>query len=95
MMIAHKQLIMIMPIRDGMGWGELIEQTLPTIDETKSNLTQNLRDDTGWRNCKESSKSELESMGIDVKNGSTGEVADKAKEAFAGRTLSDYYTEGQ
>ena len=37
---------------------------------------------------------ELESMGIDVKNGSTGEVADKAKEAFAGRTLSDYYTEG-
>ena len=38
---------------------------------------------------------ELESMGIDTMNGSTGDVADAAKAAFAGRTLDDYYTEGK
>ena len=37
---------------------------------------------------------ELESMGIDIKNGTTGDLADAAKAAFAGRTLDDYYTEG-
>ena len=34
-------------------------------------------------------------MGVDIKAGATGEVAEKAKEAFVGRTLSDYYTEGK
>ena len=38
---------------------------------------------------------ELEFMGVDVNNGSTGEVAEKAKAAFAGRSLTDYYTEGK
>ena len=38
---------------------------------------------------------ELESMGIDVKNGATGQVAEDAKQAFVGRSLSDYYTEGE
>lgn len=38
---------------------------------------------------------ELELMGVDVNNGSTGEVAEKAKAAFAGRSLTDYYTEGK
>ena len=37
---------------------------------------------------------ELESMGIDIKNGTSGDLADAAKAAFAGRTLDDYYTEG-
>ena len=37
---------------------------------------------------------ELESMGIDIKNGTTGDLADAAKAAFAGRTLDDCYTEG-
>lgn len=38
---------------------------------------------------------ELESMGVDIKTGATGDIADAAKAAFAGRTLDDYYTEGR
>ncbi len=38
---------------------------------------------------------ELESMGVDIKNGTTGDLAVAAKAAFAGRTLDDYYTEGK
>ena len=38
---------------------------------------------------------ELEAMGVDIKDGATGDVAAAAKQAFAGRTLSDYYTEGK
>lgn len=37
---------------------------------------------------------ELEGMGIDIKQGTTGASADSAKAAFAGRTTKDYYTEG-
>lgn len=37
---------------------------------------------------------ELEGMGVDIKEGATGDVADSAKAAFAGRSLGDYYTEG-
>jgi hypothetical protein len=38
---------------------------------------------------------ELESMGVDIKSGATGDLADAAKAAFANRTLNDYYTEGK
>lgn len=38
---------------------------------------------------------ELESMGVDIKTGATGDVADAAKAAFVNRTLDDYYTEGK
>lgn len=38
---------------------------------------------------------ELEEMGVDTTNGSTGDIAAAAKAAFADRTLSDYYTEGE
>jgi hypothetical protein len=38
---------------------------------------------------------ELESMGVDIKTGATGDIADAAKAAFAGRTLDSYYTEGE
>ena len=38
---------------------------------------------------------ELEQLGVDTTNGSTGSIAEAAKAAFAGRTLSDYYTEGK
>ncbi len=34
-------------------------------------------------------------MGVDTKEGATGDIAAAAKEAFAGRTLDDYYTEGK
>lgn len=37
---------------------------------------------------------ELESLGCDTTTGCTGDVAEAAKAAFAGRTLADYYTEG-
>ena len=37
---------------------------------------------------------ELEDMGCDTSMGCTGDVADAAKAAFAGRSLDDYYTEG-
>ena len=38
---------------------------------------------------------ELESMGVDIKSGATGDLADAAKAAFVNRTLNDYYTEGK
>lgn len=38
---------------------------------------------------------ELEELGVDIKEGATGDIKSAAKEAFAGRTLDDYYTEGE
>ena len=38
---------------------------------------------------------ELESLGCDTRAGCTGDTADAAMAAFAGRTLADYYTEGK
>lgn len=38
--------------------------------------------------------SELKGMGVDISKGASGALAAQAKAAFAGRTLSDYYTEG-
>lgn len=38
---------------------------------------------------------ELEGMGVDIKNGSTGAIAAAAKAAFAGRVLNDYYIAGK
>ena len=38
---------------------------------------------------------ELESLGVDIKTGATGDVADAAKAAFSGRTLDSYYTAGK
>ena len=37
---------------------------------------------------------ELKEIGVDISTGASGTLAAQAKAAFAGRTLSDYYTEG-
>jgi hypothetical protein len=37
---------------------------------------------------------ELTGLGVDIKTGATGALADAAKAAFAGRELKDYYLEG-
>ena len=38
---------------------------------------------------------ELEELGVDIKTGATGTIAETAKAAFVGRTLDDYYTSGE
>lgn len=38
---------------------------------------------------------ELEGLGVDIKTGATGALAESAKAAFAGRTLNDYYISGK
>lgn len=37
---------------------------------------------------------ELQGMGVNISTGASGALAAQAKAAFAGRTLSDYYTAG-
>jgi len=57
-------------------------------------------DGTGWEMIRAGAVAkqviaELEELGVDIKEGATGDIAAAAKEAFAGRTLDDYYTEGE
>ncbi|KAL3775325.1 hypothetical protein HJC23_003146 [Cyclotella cryptica] len=78
------------------------------IDAIPSSLCENqgknvilvIGDGMGWEMIRAGAVakqvvSELKSMGVDISTGASGALAAQAKAAFAGRTLSDYYTEGK
>ena len=80
-----------------MGWGESNSMIINNESMSMHHLTYYCQTYTEMIRAGAVAKQvivELESMGVDIKTGTTGDLADAAKAAFAGRTLDDYYTEG-
>lgn len=77
-----------------------IPKSLCDTERPQKNVILVVGDGMGWEMIRAGAiakmvVNELEGMGVNIVNGTSGDDAEKAMDAFKGRSLSDYYTKGQ